>query len=138
MKVTLLVGTTSTEVGKKKPTKFFGGETPDLVDREAQYLLDNNFAAKPGSKVAKAFLATLDENPRTRRIDLEAKTPGLAAKLREKSRLRRAGERLNDDDDDNRDDEGGLRGRGEGGRRDRTETDKDKDKGGGKGDADKD
>lgn len=129
MKIVFTAGATSTKVGDKKPTKFYGGETEDIVDKEARYLLAHGFAAKPNSKEAKAFLATLDPNPRTRRIDLDATTPGLAKKIRAKSRLKELAADLNDEDDgdEHRDDEGGARGRGRGG-----DKDKDKKEGGAK------
>lgn len=132
MKITFTAGATSTKVGDKKPTKFYGGETEDIVDSEARYLLDNGFAARPGSKKAKAFLSTMEENPRTRRIDLEARTAAadraLAKKRRgDRSRLDLIGEELNESNRDpdgdnppapkgraNNDEDEGDEGEGEG------------------------
>jgi len=83
MKITFLTGCTSTKVGDKKPTRFYGGETEDIVDAEAKYLIEQGFAGRPNDRDTKAVAAAIqaDINPRTRRQDLEAETPGLRARL---------------------------------------------------------
>lgn len=82
MKITFLLGATATKVGDKKPTRFYGGETENIIDDQAESLIAQNVAGKPGSKAVKEAVAAIgDGNPRTRRQDLEAKTPGLEARL---------------------------------------------------------
>lgn len=86
MKITFATGTTATKVGDKKPTRFYGGETEDIVNEQAQVALDEGIAVKAGTKEAKALAAKLlGGNPKTRRQDLDAKTPGLAARLARKA-----------------------------------------------------
>lgn len=97
MNIVLFVGTTSTEVGKKEPTKFFGGETADIVEKEAESLLAQQFAAIPGSKEAQEFLAKHKPNPRTRRIRLDAETPGLAARVEVKKAMKDAADKVKAD-----------------------------------------
>lgn len=95
MQIALFVGTTSTEVGKDGPTKFYGGEIADIVDKEAESLLAQGFAAMADSKEAKEFLAKLPRaNPKTRRMRLDAETPGLAERVKVKNAMKEAAERV--------------------------------------------
>lgn len=70
MRITFFVGATATKLIKGKPdtnaTKFYGGETEDIVDKEAKILVPE-FAAKADSKEAKEFLKVHSVDPRTRR-----------------------------------------------------------------------
>jgi len=86
-KITFVMGSTAREVGKKKDTRVYGGETLDIVPDQADAALREEIAVKPGSKEAKAFLAANKVNPRTRRQNLEAKSPGLDLKLAGKRAL---------------------------------------------------
>ncbi len=92
MEITFFVGATATKLidGKpdKNPTKFFGGETADIVDKEAKILVPE-FAALADSEEAKKFLRGHIVNPRTRRQRLDAETPGLKEKLAHKRALAR-------------------------------------------------
>lgn len=92
MKITFMIGATATKLIKgkadKKPTRFFGGETEDIVDKEAKQLVPE-FAAKADSEEAREFLKGHTPNPRTRRQKLDATTPGLAEKLAAKRAVAR-------------------------------------------------
>lgn len=98
MKIVLFVGTTSTKVGDKEATKFYGGESVDIVEKEAQSLIDQGFAALANSKEAKDFLSKKPaENPKTRRHNLKAETPGLAEKVAVKKAAKDAADKVKAD-----------------------------------------
>jgi len=95
MQIVLFVGTTSTEVGSKEPTKFYGGETANIVEKEAESLISQGFAAKANSKEAKDFLSKAPRvNPKTRRQNLKAVTPGLEQRVAVKKAVKEAAEKV--------------------------------------------
>lgn len=97
MKITFITGSTATKLvdGKpeKKPTRFYGGETEDIVDKEAEAALDAGIALKAGTKEAKTLSAKLlaDANPKTRRQNLDAETPGLKDRMMAKVGMKELG-----------------------------------------------
>jgi len=90
MKITFLTGSTATKVGEKKPQRFYGGDTEDIVDKQAEYLMGEGVALKAGTKEAKEFARTVKIDPRTRNQKLGQKTPGLEQKLAAKRALAEA------------------------------------------------
>lgn len=81
MKITFLTGSTATKVGEKKPQRFYGGDTEDIVDKQAEAALAEGIALKAGTKEAKEFARTVKIDPRTRNQRLDTKTPGLEQRL---------------------------------------------------------